>query len=452
MGNGAGVSGRDEGAGRVKPARLPLPTDEAFARKQDTLDPLRGLRTEFVYPLRENGDPVAYFCGNSLGLMPRRAAVYVESELGAWGLSAVAGHHPAEGHPKPPEHLPWYRYHECLRAPLARLAGAKELEVVTMNSLTVNLHLLMATFFRPDADRYKVLVEDPIFPSDLFAMKTQLRHHGLDPRTSLISVGPREGEAAVREDDLEAAILRNGKQLALVLLGGVNFLTGQRFDLKRITRAAHGVGARAGFDLAHSMGNVPLALHDWDVDFAVWCSYKYLNAGPGAPGGAFVHERHAKNTGLPRLAGWWGNDPATRFRMQLEPEFQAVPSADGWQLSNPPILSMAPLRASLELFDRVGMEALRAKQLAVTDYLRRLLEAELGSKLAIMTPADPESHGAQLSLRLKDGASRLERELARHGVVGDFREPDVIRAAAVPFTTGYHDAWTLVQVLRNLLR
>jgi kynureninase len=436
----------------MKPAQLPRPTDEAFARKQDAMDPLRGLRMEFVYPLREGGDPVAYFCGNSLGLMPRRAAAYVEAELGAWGHDAVAGHHPPEGPPKPAEHLPWYRYHECLRAPLARLAGAQENEVVAMNSLTVNLHLLMATFFRPDAERCRILVEDPIFPSDLFAVKTQIRHHDLDPEATLVQVGPRTGEVLVREDDFEAAIEREGERLALVLLGGVNFLTGQRFDLKRVAGAGHRVGARVGFDLAHSMGNVPLALHDWDADFAVWCSYKYLNGGPGAPGGAFVHERHAKDVSLPRLAGWWGNDPATRFRMQLDPDFQPVPSADGWQLSNPPILSMAPLRASLELFDRAGMAALRAKQGAVTEYLRRLLMAELGSKLEIMTPADPEARGAQLSIRLNEGASRLERELARHGVVGDFREPDVIRVAAVPFTTGYHDAWTLVQVLRQLLR
>jgi len=435
----------------MKPAHFPLPTDETFARKQDAMDPLRGLRTEFVYPLREDGDPVAYFCGNSLGLMPRRAAAYVEAELGAWGLSAVAGHHPPEGKPKPPEHLPWYRYHECLRAPLSRLAGAQENEVVAMNSLTVNLHLLMATFFRPSTTRYTILIEDPIFPSDLYAVKTQLGHHGLDPQTSLVRVGPRVGEVLVREDDLEAAIDREGERLALVLLGGVNFLTGQRFDLQRVTRAAHRGGAIVGFDLAHSMGNVPLALHDWDADFAVWCSYKYLNGGPGAPGGAFVHERHARDESLPRLAGWWGNDPATRFRMQLEPEFRPVPSADGWQLSNPPILSMAPLRASLELFDRAGMAALRGKQVKVTEYLQRLLISELPDKLEIMTPSDPEARGAQLSLRLKEDASLLERELARHGVVGDFREPDVVRVAAVPFTTGYHDAWTLVQVLRTLL-
>jgi len=347
-------------------------------------------------------------------LGPAHQRADVDPAAGAQGVQvAVAGHHPSEGHPKPPEHLPWYRYHECLRAPLARLAGAGETEVVAMNSLTVNLHLLMATFFRPDAGRYKILIEDPIFPSDLYAVKTQLRHHDLDPDASLIRVSPRPSEVLIREDDLEAAIEREGSELALVLLGGVNFLTGQRFDLQRVTRAAHRVGARAGFDLAHSMGNVPLALHDWDADFAVWCSYKYLNGGPGAPGGAFVHERHARDVSLPRLAGWWGNDPATRFRMQLEPEFQPVSTADGWQLSNPPILSMAPLRASLEIFDRAGMDALRAKQLAVTDYLRRLLVAELGTKLEIMTPDAPESRGAQLSLRLKQGALQLERELAR---------------------------------------
>ena len=435
----------------MKPASLPMKTDEAFARKQDATDPLKGLRTEFVFPLQTNGDPMTYFCGNSLGLMPRRASEYVNAELRAWETQAVLGHHPAEGKENPEEHRPWYRYHESLRAPLARLCGALESEVVAMNSLTVNLHLLMATFFQPTRTRYKILIEDPVFPSDLYAVQTQLQHHGLDSRSALVRVSPPPGQDLVREDDLEAAIEREGDTLALVLLGGVNFLTGQRFDLARMARAAHRVGASAGFDLAHSIGNVPLSLHDWNADFAVWCSYKYLNSGPGAPGGAFVHERHARDVMLPRLGGWWGNDPATRFRMQLEPEFQPVPTADGWQLSNPPILSMAPLRASLELFDRAGMEALRAKSVAVTEYLRRLVASELGSRIEVITPAHPESRGAQLSLRIHGDASRVERALVAHGVVGDFREPDIVRVAAVPFTTGYHDAWRLVQVLRTLL-
>ena len=434
----------------MKPASTSLRTDELFAEEQDRADPLGDLRAEFVLPIQENGDAVAYFCGNSLGLMPRKAAQYVTAELSAWETQAVLGHHPAEGTQIPGDHRPWYRYHEDLRGPLARLCGALESEVVAMNSLTVNLHLLMATFFRPTTGRFKILIEDPVFPSDLYAVQTQLAHHGLDPG-ALVRVAPPPGQDLIREDDLEAAIEREGDALLLVLLGGVNFLTGQRFDLARVTRAAHRVGAMAGFDLAHSIGNVPLALHDWNADFAVWCSYKYLNGGPGAPGGAFVHERHAQNVSLPRLGGWWGNDPDTRFRMQLEPVFRPVPAADGWQLSNPPILSMAPLRASLELFDRAGMDRLRAKSVAVTEYLRMLSTLELGTRVTVTTPSDPEARGAQLSLRIRDDASRVERALLTHGVVGDFREPDIIRVAAVPFTTGFHDAWKLVQVLRALL-
>ena len=414
-------------------------TDLAFARELDAVDPLAPLRDEFIVPTGPDGSPLRYFCGNSLGLMPRRAVEYVQAEMETWAREAVDGHHRKDA--------PWYTYHEQFRGPLARLAGAKEHEIVLMNSLTVNLHLLMVSFFRPEPVRRKILIEAPCFPSDLYAVKTHLGHHGLDPREALVQVGPRPGEATLREEDIEAAIAREGAKLALVLLGGVNFLTGQRLDLARIARAAKQAGARVGFDLAHGMGNVPLALHDSGADFAVWCSYKYLNAGPGAVAGAYVHESNVRDLSLPRFGGWWGNDPRTRFRMQLEPDFVPVPSADGWQVSNPPILAMAPLRASLELFDRAGMPALRAKSVRLTSYLHDLLVLEAGHHVAVITPEDPERRGCQLSLRLREGALSAQKSLAGRGFTVDFREPDILRVAPTPFYNTFHDAWLLARAL-----
>jgi kynureninase len=316
-----------------------------------------------------------------------------------------------------------------------------------MNSLTVNLHLFLVSFYRPTDRRFRILTEDPMFPSDLYAVKSQIRHHGRDPDRALIQVAPREGETAVRTEDIEAVLDREGGSIALVLLGGVNFYSGQWFDIPRITRAAHAAGCRAGFDLAHAAGNVPLSLHDWNVDFAVWCSYKYLNGGPGAPGGGYVHERHARDAGRERFAGWWGNDPATRFRLHLESEFVPVPTVDGWQLSNPPVLSMAPLRASLELFDRAGMGALREKSERLTGYLEYLLKTAASGRIKIITPADPAARGCQLSLCVREGARGVQEQLARRGVVCDFREPDVLRVAPVPMYTTYHDVWTLASAL-----
>jgi kynureninase len=320
--------------------------DEKFALQLDAEDSLLRFREKFHLPLGANGKPLIYLAGNSLGLMPKTARRIVEQELDDWAKFAVDAHLGAA--------TPWYTYHETLREPAARLVGAQPNEVICMNSLTVNLHLMMATFFRPTKSRFKILMEEPAFPSDTYAIKTQLVHHGLDPKEALVLARPREGEFTVRPEEIEAVLETQGDQIALVLIAGVNFFTGQLFDLPEITAASQRRGCIVGVDLAHAIGNVPLALHDWNVDFAVWCSYKYLNSGPGAVAGAFVHERYATNPDLPRLAGWWGNDPATRFRMHLLPDFVPVPSADSWQLSNPPILAMAPLRTSLAIFDEAG--------------------------------------------------------------------------------------------------
>src|SRR5881392_3848481 len=370
-------------------------TDEDFALQLDAEDPLRHFREKFHLPLGKDGKPVIYFAGNSLGLMPKSARQIVEEELDNWATLGVDAHH-ATG-------TPWYSYHEALREPTARLVGAQPNEVICMNSLTVNLHLMMATFYRPTKSRFKILMEEPAFPSDTYAIKSQIVHRGLDPKDALILVRPRKGAFTVRTEEIVDLIERHSDQLAVVMIGAVNFFTGQLFDIEKITTAAQKHGIVVGFDLAHAIGNVPLALHDWDVDFAVWCSYKYLNAGPGAVAGAFVRERHASNTDLPRLAGWFGNDPNTRFRMHLEPEFIPVPSADGWQVSNPPILAMAPLRASLAIFEEAGgMERLRQKSIKLTNYLQFLLESgpdrRLKKKYTVITPRDESERGCQVSI------------------------------------------------------
>ena len=414
--------------------------DEDVARQLDAEDPLRGFREKFSLPLGNNGKPVIYFAGNSLGLMPKGARQIVEEELDNWAKLGVDAHH-ATG-------TPWYSYHEALREPMARLVGSKPLEVICMNSLTVNLHLMMATFYRPTKSRFKILMEEPAFPSDTYAVKTQIIHHGLDPKDALVLARRRKGEFTVRTDDVIELIEKQANQLAVVMLAGVNFFTGQLFDIEKITGAAHKYGILIGFDLAHAIGNVLLALHDWDVDFAVWCSYKYLNAGPGAVAGAFVHERHATNTKLPRLAGWFGNDPNTRFRLHLESEFVPVPSADGWQISNPPIFSMAPLRASLSIFHEAGgMEPLRAKSMKLTGYLEFLIEQIGSKKFSVITPADPKARGAQLSIQAHEHPKQLHEELIAGGVKCDFREPNVIRVAPAPLYNTFHEVWRFAQLL-----
>jgi kynureninase len=414
--------------------------DENFAKQLDAEDPLRSFRQKFHLPVGKDGKPLIYFAGNSLGLMPKAARQIVEEELDNWARLGVDAHH-ATG-------TPWYSYHEALREPTARLVGAKPLEVICMNSLTVNLHLMMATFYQPTKSRFKILMEDPAFPSDTYAIKTQIVHHGLDPKDALILARPRKGEFTMRTEDIVDLIEKKADQLAVVMFAGVNFFTGQLFDIEKITAAARKHGIIAGFDLAHAIGNVPLSLHDWNIDFAVWCSYKYLNAGPGAVAGAFVHERHATNTKLPRLAGWFGNDPNTRFRLHLEPEFVPVPSADGWQISNPPIFSMAPLRASLAIFDEAdGMDALRAKSARLTSYLEFLLNQNASKRFTIITPNSPNERGCQLSILAHENPKELHNDLIAAGVKCDFREPNVIRVAPTPLYNTFHEVWQFAQIL-----
>jgi len=411
--------------------------DEAFARRLDAADPLAGYRERFHLPLGRDGQPVVYFCGNSLGLQPKTARSIVEKELEAWARLGVEGHFEAP--------TPWYSYHDVMRESGARLVGAQPGEVVMMNSLTVNLHLVMVTFYRPTRARYRILVEHSMFPSDAYAVASQVRHHGFDPADALLVAAPRPGEAALRTEDVEALLERRGPEIALVMLSGVHYLTGQVLDMARIAAAGKRQGCVVGLDLAHAAGNVLLKLHDWQVDFAVWCSYKYLNAGPGAVAGCFVHEVHGRDKALPRFAGWWGNDPETRFLMQ--PEFVPRVGADGWQVSNPPILAMAPLRASLAIFDEVGMEALRAKSEHLTGYLQDLVDRIPGDRFEVITPRARAARGCQLSIRVRDGGKPLSRALAARGVVADFREPDVLRVAPVPLYNSFHEVWRFAQIL-----
>ena len=413
---------------------------EDFARQLDAEDPLRRFREKFHLPLGKDGKPVIYFAGNSLGLMPKSARKIVEQELDDWANRGVDAHHAAG--------TPWYSYHETLREPIARLVGAKPIEVISMNSLTVNIHLMMATFYRPTKSRFKILMEDPAFPSDTYAIKTQIIHHGLDPKDALVLARPCNGDFTIRTEEIVDLIEKHHDELALVMMGGVNFFTGQLFDIEKIAAAAQKHGIVAGFDLAHAIGNVQLALRDWNVDFAVWCSYKYLNAGPGAVAGVFVHERHATNTKLPRFAGWFGNDPNTRFRLHLEPEFIPVPSADSWQISNPPIFSMAPLRASLAIFDEVGgMEPLRAKSIKLTGYLEFLLKQAGAKHYGIITPDETNQRGCQLSILAHEHPQELFGELQAAGVKCDFREPNVIRAAPAPLYNTFHEVWRFAEIL-----
>ena len=409
------------------------------ARDLDARDPLAEFRKAFHVP-QHAGEDCVYLCGNSLGLQPKAAARYLEEELDAWRRCAVEGHFRGQ--------RPWKDYHEQFAAPLAKLAGAREHEVVCMNGLTVNLHLLMVSFFRPTRTRFRILMERCAFPSDRYAVISQLRFHGLEPADALVEVSPQPGEATLRDDDIAAAIRAAGDSLALVLLPGVQYLSGEALDIARLTAAAHEVGACAGWDLAHAIGNVPLALHDANADFAAWCSYKYLNGGPGAVAGAFVHARHGQDTTLPRFAGWWGHDKAARFRM--EPDFVPIPGAEGWQVSNPPVLGMAALLASLELFTAAGMARLREKSVALTGLLEHRLDETLADRIEILTPRDPARRGCQLSLRLRDGATAgraVHAGLGEAGIVCDWREPDVIRVAPVPLYNRYEDIERFVATL-----
>ncbi len=413
------------------------------AVRLDAEDELAEFRERFYIPPHGDGEKV-YLCGNSLGLQPRDAGRLLAEELDDWRQLGVEGHFHAR--------RPWMPYHEQFAHPLARLVGASPAEVVCMNTLTVNLHLMMASFYRPDDERFRLIIERPAFPSDRYAAESQVRFHGLDPDQALIEIGPRAGEAWIRDEDVRECLERYGPTTALVLLPGVQYYSGQLFDIAGITAQARRYGCAVGWDLAHAVGNVPLALHEWGPDFAAWCSYKYLNGGPGAVAGCFVHDRHAHRFELPRLAGWWGHDKGTRFRMG--PHFVPMPGAEGWQLSNPPILSMTPLIAALALFDEADMARLRAKSVRLTEYLDYLLQVELADAVEILTPAEPERRGCQLSLRLgagRDEGRAVFERITADGVIADWREPDVIRVAPVPLYNSFSDVWTFIQILKHAL-
>ena len=438
------MSGNAENA----PGATAFRDDEAFARALDSADSLARFRERLHMPRDEDGRELTYLCGNSLGLMPKAARASVEQELDDWARLAVNGHF--EGR------TPWYSYHEIFRESGARLVGARPGEVVMMNSLTVNLHLMLTSFYRPTRERHKILIEADPFPSDRYALQTHIRSRGFDSAGAILECGPRAGEHTIATESFEAILAERGDEIALVFVNPVHYLTGQFFDVKRIVRAARAHGCAVGLGLAHAAGNVPLHLHDWDADFAVWCSYKYLNAGPGAIAGCFVHERHARAHDLSRLAGWWGNDPATRFQMRVIREFIPREGAEGWQLSNPPILAAAPLVASLAIFEEAGMEALRAKSIALTSYLEFLIDGVVASagkreQIEIITPRSPEARGAQLSVRVRGGARDLFDALERRGVIGDFRDPDVIRLAPAPLYNSFYDAWRCARALAECL-
>lgn len=411
----------------------------SYAEHLDSIDPLSSYRSRFEIPKGPDGRDVTYLCGNSLGLMPKRARELLIEELDDWRDLGVKGHMESR--------RPWLSYHELFRETGARLVGAVPGEVVMMNTLTVNLHLLLVSFYRPEGSRIKILMEDDAFPSDTYAIKSHMRSRGIDPDEHLVLLEPREGEMTLRMQDVTDRIGDLGDELALVLLGGVNFRTGQVLDLKSITKAAHDTGALAGFDLAHSVGNVLLQLHDWDVDFACWCSYKYLNAGPGALAGSFIHQRHGDDLSLPRYAGWWGNDPDTRFRMQQIREFVPQQGAEGWQISNPPIFSATPLLASLAIFDEVGMEALVAKSRVLTGYLEFLLREQLPESCRIITPSAPGERGCQLSVLVTDHPRERFEHLASRDVICDFRHPDIIRLAPTPLYNRFQDVHEAAAIL-----
>ena len=419
---------------------MSTPATDEHARALDAADPLSALRAEFHLP-RHEGAEQAYFCGNSLGLQPKGARAFVDEAMRKWADEAVEGHFL--------EPAPWMPYHALVRDGLARVVGAQPAEVVAMNSLTANLHFMLASFYRPTRERPAILMEAGAFPSDRYALESQVRFHGFDPATDLIELQPDEAGGTFSMAAIERAIAEHGPRLALVAWPGVQYRTGQAFDLREIARLAHAAGALAGFDLAHAVGNLPVNLHDDDADFAVWCHYKYMNSGPGAVAGCFVHARHAR-TDRPRFAGWWGNDPSVRFRMG--PDFSPTPGADGWQLSNPPILGLAPLRASLDQFDRATLPALRAKSESLTGYLEQLIDADLGDVLQIVTPRDPAQRGCQLSIRVVGGRERgrgLFEFLGARGVLGDWREPDVIRISPVPLYNSFADVLRFARCVQD---
>jgi kynureninase len=414
-----------------------------FAKRMDEEDGLKNFRNQFYIPIM-NGKECIYFTGNSLGLQPKTTQDYVLNELEDWANFGVEGHFHAR--------KPWMPYHEIFSEQVAKIVGALPIEVIVMNQLTVNLHLLMVSFYRPAKQRYKIICEAKAFPSDQYAMETQVKFHGYDPADAIIELEPRAGEYAIRTDDIITAIQQHGDTVALVLLGGVNYYSGQVFDMLAITKAAHAVGANCGFDLAHAAGNIELKLHDWHVDFACWCSYKYLNSGPGGVSGAFIHQKHIDNKTLPRFAGWWGHTKETRFKM--EKGFEPIPTAEGWQVSNAPVLSMAAHKASIDIFDKAGIDNIVAKGKMLSDYLLFILNninsTATEKMIEVITPADAK--GCQVSMLMLQKGKEVFEALKQHGVIADWREPNVIRVAPVPLYNSFTDVFTFGQIIQNMLQ
>ena len=416
----------------------------SFAKSLDANDRLASFRDRFYFP-QHNGKDMLYFTGNSLGLQPKSVRESINQELEDWATYGVEGHFLAKH--------PWFSYHEMFAEGAAQVVGGLPSEVVIMNQLTVNLHLLLISFYRPSGKRIKILFETKPFPSDHYAFESQARLHGLDPKEVLVEMQPREGEITLRTEDIVAKINELGDELAIVCFGAVNYFTGQFFDIASITNAGHAVGANVGFDLAHAAGNVPLHLHDQNVDFACWCSYKYLNSGPGGVSGAFVHEKHHANKELIRLAGWWGHNKSTRF--QMEPGFDPIESAEAWQMSNAPVLSMAAHKAALDIFVEAGMSAMREKSLLLTGYLEFIVDQvrnTTGVQLQILTPANPNERGCQLSIVVPGAKKQLVKDLAERGIVVDWREPNVIRMAPVPLYNSFEDIFTFGEVFTEFLK
>lgn len=413
----------------------------AFAQAQDAKDPLKSYRTKFHIPKDAEGNEWLYFCGNSLGLQPKVTQEYIQQELNDWANLGVEGHFDAKN--------PWMPYHEFLTEKMATIVGAKPIEVVIMNTLTTNLHLLMVSFYQPTKTKYKIVIESDAFPSDRYAVESQLKFHGFDPKEGLLEWKPREGEELLRMEDLETMLEEEGDEIALLMIGGVNYYTGQYLDIKKIAELGHAKGAMVGIDLAHGAGNIQPNLHDSNVDFAAWCTYKYLNAGPGSLAGLFVHEKHAHNKELNRFAGWWGHDKETRFNMRFD--FNPIPGAESWQLSNPPILSMAAIKASLDMFDEVGMNALREKSETLTAYFEYLINEIDTDRIKIITPSNPLERGCQLSIQVKNADKSLHQKLIDKHIITDWREPDVIRCAPVPLYNTFQDVYHMVDELKKCL-
>ena len=413
----------------------------AYAQDQDKKDALAAYRDQFHIPKDDLGKDWLYFTGNSLGLQPKQTQAYIQQELDDWAKYGVEGHFEAKN--------PWMPYHEFLTETMAEVVGAKNSEVVVMNTLTTNLHMLMVSFYRPTAKKFKIVIESDAFPSDRYAVQSQLKFHGFDPEEGLVEWKPRKGEELLHIEDLEKIVEEQGDEIALLLIGGVNYYTGQFLDLKRIAQIGHAKECVVGIDLAHGAGNIEANLHDSGVDFAAWCTYKYLNSGPGSLAGLFVHERHQHDRDLPRFAGWWNHNKETRFNMRQP--FDVMPGAEGWQLSNPPILSMAAIRSSLDMFKEVGMSALREKSERLTGYFEFLLDSLDSKQIKIITPRDPKRRGCQLSIQVKNADKSLHKKLTENNIITDWREPDVIRCAPVPLYNTYEDVYRMVAKLKDLL-